>query len=1110
MTKNNNHPRGFLTSKLNQFLGLGIVSFLFTAFSLELLFSSTHLAPVWFPSAIMMCAFWRFPVRQWAAPAVACIVGSVCASMLLLSHDQLNFMFPVINLAEAVTGALLLKYLLPNDYPLESLPDWLKLVVASAVVPPVLGGLLVLLATSPHEPLNVFFVWVVSEAIGCLAIVPIGLQFSPQSLRRLLKTRSFLETLATMAATLLLSYLALRFLPWPFTFVIVFLMWSAIRLPQVAAFAVALVSIMGISLMFALGHTPAALITGSEINTHAPWLPFLLLLLPAHIMTMVMHSFREERKNITASETRFRNAMEHSAIGMALVGVDGRWLQVNKALCKFLGYTHDQLRNLTFQQITFPEDLHTDLQYMDKLLSGEINSYSMEKRYYNSKGNIVWALLAVSVVRDANNTPLYVIAQVEDINDLKHSEWMNKRLMERITLANEAGGIGIWEWDMLNDQISWDKRMFELYGVPGHLKPSFQLWMDCLVEDDQPVVKTEVTDALRRKEPFKVEYRIQVQEETRHIRTLANRVLNKQGNVERYLGISMDMTEVKQLHDALYQEKERLHITLDAIGEAVICTDVDMRITFMNPVAEKMSGWPQEQAFGQYILSVLHITFGENGPAMENIYSGDATRSAMEQDVILHSRTGDSFDIHYSITPLSTLDGESIGTVLVIHDVTESRKMLRQLTYSASHDGLTHLANRASFENHLKRLLASAVENRQQHALVFIDLDRFKAVNDTAGHAAGDSLLRELSTLMLSLLRNNDFLARLGGDEFALLLPNCSVESARHIAEHITSMINDYHFIWEEQTYRIGASAGITIIDEHNYDANEVLSQADIACYASKNSGRGRVSVFEAKKHTNQRKKNQLSAEEQQAIIAHNPVLITARPVASPRIPESCSFYLLGVQLWNNAGDMIEENHFRAALSSTDLHKALDLRMIELFFKEHARRVIVKGFTVALSLSVAGLNSGTVVETLVRLLRETRFPPARLMVIVENQVVGRIDGPVRQGLEQLVDAGCVLALSQVGDDLDIFNQIPRHLFKAILLEQSLVQHVHENLMDEMMVTIIQGHAQRLKLQTIGGPVAQAITMDTLSGIGMDLIFGDSIGPQQPLEVLLNGSYFAIN
>lgn len=262
--------------------------------------------------------------------------------------------------------------------------------------------------------------------------------------------------------------------------------------------------------------------------------------------------------------------------------------------------------------------------------------------------------------------------------------------------------------------------------------------------------------------PFKLEFRIRVKEGVRHIRSTANRVLNKQGEVERLLGINMDMTEVKQLNEALFQEKERLHITLDSIGEAVLCTDVDMNVTFMNPVAEKMSGWPQSEAIGQPILNVLHITFGEKGPLMENIHSGDMSRSDIEQDVVLNCRNGGSFDIHYSITPLSTLDGQAIGSVLVIQDVTESRKMLRQLSYSASHDALTHLANRVSFETHLKRLIQTVQETRQRHALIFIDLDRFKAVNDTAGHAAGDALLRELSSLMLTMLRSSDVLARLG------------------------------------------------------------------------------------------------------------------------------------------------------------------------------------------------------------------------------------------------------------------------------------------------------------------------------------------------------------
>ena len=162
--------------------------------------------------------------------------------------------------------------------------------------------------------------------------------------------------------------------------------------------------------------------------------------------------------------------------------------------------------------------------------------------------------------------------------------------MERITLANEAGGIGIWEWELQPDVISWDKRMFELYEVPAHVKPTWSVWYDCVIPEDREYAEKVVRDSLAARLPFKMEFRIAVKDGVRHIRSLANRVLNKDGEVERLLGINMDMTEVKQLNEALFQEKERLHITLDSIGEAVVCIDVDMKVTFMNPVAEKMSG----------------------------------------------------------------------------------------------------------------------------------------------------------------------------------------------------------------------------------------------------------------------------------------------------------------------------------------------------------------------------------------------------------------------------------------------------------------------------------------------------------------------------------------
>jgi diguanylate cyclase (GGDEF)-like protein/PAS domain S-box-containing protein len=1090
-------------------LSLGLLSFIFTLFSLELIRFGTVIAPLWFPTAIIMVGFYRHAGRMWLGIALVCVLGNVAATIMLLSASAVDLRYTAVNVIEAAIGAVLLRKLLPWYNPLQNLGDWLRLAVGSAIIPPLVGGVLVCLLVPGDNILRTFLVWVLSESIGALALVPLGLLFKPHYLLRHRKPQLLLETLVTLAVTLGLSWLALHYLPWPFTAVIVLLMWSAVRLPRVEAFLVFLITIMMVSLMIA---DDPSLITMPKNNVmmNAPWLPFLMILLPVNVMTMVMYAFRAERKHIIESEERFRNAMEYSAIGMALVSTEGQWLQANKALCQFLGYSQEELQQMTFQQLTCPEDLNSDLEQLEQLVRGDISTYSMEKRYYTRSGELVWALMAVSVVRHTDGTPLYFIAQVEDINDLKQTEWVNKRLMERITLANEAGGIGIWEWELEPDIISWDKRMFEMYEVPPHTKPTWQLWFERVLPEDRPETERIIRDGLAARMAFKLEFRISVKGGIRHIRALANRVLNKHGEVERLLGVNMDMTEVKQLNDALFQEKERLHITLDSIGEAVLCTDVEMNVTFMNPVAEKMSGWMQEQAIGQPLLTVLRITFGDNGPLMENIHSGDMSRSAIEQDVVLHCRTGGSFDIHYSVTPLSTLDGQHIGSVLVIQDVTESRKMLRQLSYSASHDALTHLANRVSFENHLKRLLLTVQEFHQRHALVFIDLDRFKAVNDTAGHAAGDALLREIASLMLSMLRSTDILARLGGDEFGLLLPDCNVESARYISGRIVEAINEYHFTWEGRLHRIGASAGISLIDETNYQASEVMSQADIACYSSKNNGRGIVTVYEPQQDQMQHERNMMSLDEQWHMIRDNHLLLIARGVASPRVPEACNFWLLSLRLWTSEGEVMEEHVFRSGLSDPELIRALDRRVFHEFFRNHATAVAGKGLGVALPLSVAGLSSTTLVNELLELLESGPLSARLLHLVVHADALMREDNTLLDNLKRLRQAGCRIILSRIGHDLDIFNRLSPNMVDYLMLDPELVTNVHGNLMDEMMVTIIQGHAQRLGVKSIAGPTHQPLMMDTLSGIGIDMIYGDIISQAQPLDLMLNTSYFAIN
>ncbi|WP_233592500.1 PAS domain S-box protein [Erwinia psidii] len=645
----------------------------------------------------------------------------------------------------------------------------------------------------------------------------------------------------------MLCYYVLRYMPWRFTAVMVVLLYSAVRLPRFGAFVVFLATLSMMMMMLSCNMLEIRS-ARSGFMTDNPWLPFLLVIIPSHLMALLMHSFREEKKHITESETRFRHAMEYSAIGMALVSAEGRWLQVNRSLCVLVGYEESELTAMTFNQITHPDDLANSQRQMDALLRGEIETYSMEKRYLRKDGKVVWVLLAVSLVRDSEKQPLYFIAQIEDFTGLKQTEEVNRLLMQRITLANEAGEIGVWEWSLKTGEMSWDKRMFQIYGMSEDGQINYLTWANSLHPADRQLAIDAFDDAIKASGPADVVFRIQTAFGIRYIHSKSTMVLDEKGDVERMLGINQDVTAVRQLTSALYHEKERMHITLDAIGEAVISTDEKMRVTFMNPVAETMSGWSQEHALGKPLGDILHITRNGDDPQTENLRLSELPQSkfttGLDREPVLHSRSGNQFDIHFSMAPLKTQEGDNIGSVMVIQDVSESRKAMRQLSYSASHDMLTHLPNRVSFEQRLEQLLHSANDEQQTHALIFIDLDRFKAVNDSAGHAAGDALLHEISVLMQHNLRDDDFLARLGGDEFGVLLPACSLQQAQGITGDLVNAVSKYSFEWKGGLHQVGASAGITLLDGSNGNISEVMSQADLACYNAKHNGRGQHSVF--------------------------------------------------------------------------------------------------------------------------------------------------------------------------------------------------------------------------------------------------------------------------
>ncbi len=315
---------------------------------------------------------------------------------------------------------------------------------------------------------------------------------------------------------------------------------------------------------------------------------------------------------------------------------------------------------------------------------------------------------------------------------------------------------------------------------------------------------------------------------------------------EQNLLLLREMEERQRLEASLFAEKELAQVTLQSIGDAVITTNAQGNVRFFNPIAEQLTGWKAHEAKGLPLSTVFEIVNEVTRKPVENPIDKALLQKrivGLASHTILIARDGTEYAIENSAAPIRDCQGQIIGAVIVFHDVTESRNLARQLSWEASHDALTGLINRREFEQRLIEAIASVQDSNHQHAFCYLDLDKFKVVNDTAGHCAGDELLRQITTLLEKGVRANDTLARLGGDEFGLLLTKCPLSKAAQIAENLKDRVHQFRFIWDSKTFIIGVSIGVVAINQTSKDLREVMEAADAACYAAKGKGRNCIHV---------------------------------------------------------------------------------------------------------------------------------------------------------------------------------------------------------------------------------------------------------------------------
>ncbi|MGH7635402.1 MAG: diguanylate cyclase, partial [Gemmatimonadaceae bacterium] len=331
---------------------------------------------------------------------------------------------------------------------------------------------------------------------------------------------------------------------------------------------------------------------------------------------------------------------------------------------------------------------------------------------------------------------------------------------------------------------------------------------------------------------------------------------------------------------------------------------------------------------------------------------------------VLITRSGQEVAIQESAAPICDRQGRVIGAVIVFHDVTKERRLKRALSYQASHDALTGLINRREFDNRLHAAVLSAQRGEGSYALLYIDLDQFKVVNDTCGHQAGDRLLRDVTGLLQARVRASDTIARLGGDEFGVLLEGCTVEQSTRIAEGVRQAIRDYRFVWGATTLSVGASVGVVQITGETESVANVMSAADIACYAAKDEGRNRVHLYESDGISHPRHREMHWVARVTRAAEENRLELYFQPIAAIGSQSPPRFHELTVKLRGDDGQLVQPSEFIPAAERYNAMSIIDRWVVEQavgLLRERQRRGVLLP-TLAVNVSGTSLNEQTFVD----------------------------------------------------------------------------------------------------------------------------------------------------
>ena len=784
----------------------------------------------------------------------------------------------------------------------------------------------------------------------------------------------------------------------------------------------------------------------------------------------------------------------------------------NERWAAMIGHTLNELEPTSVQTWLgrgHPDDLQRSVELLDKHFAGELPSYDCEARMRHHDGHWVWVMARGRVLTwTPDGKAEWMFGTHMDITERKRQDEALRKSEQLLNRTGEVAGVGGWELDLLTGGLWWSAQTRRIHGVAPDYVPVLSEAINFYAPEARPLIRAAVEQAMATAEGWDLELPL-VQATGQRIWVRAVGAAEFEGDKPvRLVGAFQDVTALRTVTAELAEQHELIRVTLQSIGDAVITTDASGTVTWLNPVAERMTGWLNAEAKGHPVGRVFHIVNEETRAPTENpvaICLQQGELAGLANRTVLISRNGDEFGIEDSASPIRNERGELLGVVLVFHDVTEQRRLSGEMSYRATHDALTGLVNRAEFETRLRRVLNKAHEDRSQHALLFIDLDQFKLVNDACGHSIGDQLLQQVSKLLGETVRARDTLARLGGDEFAVILEHCSSDQAQRVAQQICERMDEFRFMHDERRFRIGASIGLVPVDNRWGTTAAVIQAADTSCYAAKEAGRNRVHTwFDTDQAMRARNSEmQWAARLEQALDENRFALYAQRIHALDHQAHGLHAEVL-LRMIDSDGSVVQPGAFLPAAERFHFASRIDRWVLR--HAIDALRSLANLSTVdTLCVNLSGQSIG-----------DRSFHRQAIDTLTEAgaQVCGRLCLEITEtaAITNMADAsvfidqvralGVRIALDDFGAGASSFGYLKNLNVDLLKIDGQFIRDLIDDPLDDAAVRCFVDVARVVGVKTVAEFVDRAEVLDRVREIGIDFAQGFLLHRPEPIEAVL--------